>query len=93
MFLRKEIVERLTKLKKLLEDENRQAMLLVTMEKRITELERQNAKLFDRLMARDFQELMVYKEIEPGGEPIVEELPEDADEANAGELLEITDEA
>ena len=93
MFLRKEIIEKLEKLKKLLEDENRQAVLLITMEKRITELERQNAKLFDRLMARDFQELMVYKEPESGDKEVVEPIPEDADEANAGELLEIPDEA
>lgn len=93
MFLRKEIIERLEKLKKLLEDENRQAVLLVTMEKRLTALEKQNERLFDKLMARDFQELMVYKEPEPGDEKDVEPIPEDADEANAGELLEITDEA
>ncbi len=93
MFLRKEIIEKLEKLKKLLEDENRQAMLLVTMEKRLTALEKQNERLFDKLMARDFQELMVYKEPEPGDEQVTEPIPEDADEANAGEILEISDEA
>ena len=45
MFLRKEIIGKLEKLKKLLEDENRQAVLLFTMEKRVTALEKQNEKL------------------------------------------------
>jgi len=94
MFFRKGIRERLEKLEKLLEEENRRALFVVSSEKRVRELERQNRELFDRLMSKNFPEFTTYREeAEAHHLAKFEPLSEDADEQNAGEILEITDEA
>ena len=92
MLFGKERREGLGRLEKLRGDENRRALFLVSVEKRVKELERQNRELFDRLMARNFQEFSVFEK-DPEDVKIPErELGEDEVEENAGEILEITDE-
>ncbi len=92
MFFTKAYKERLERIEEALKNENRKALLVLGLGGRVKDLEAQNKQLFDRLMARDFQELSVFGS--QGSDETVpdRELTEDEDEENAGELLEITDE-
>jgi hypothetical protein len=92
MLFGKDIRERLRRVEKLLGDENRRALFLVSSEKRVKDLEDQNRQLFDRLMARDFQEFSVFEKDPEDLKVPDRELDETEDEESAGEILEITDE-
>jgi len=87
MFFGKRDKERLGKILGLLETEGSVVGLL---ERRVEELERQNKVLFDRLMARNWEQYSIYKGEEMGGagDYLGELLPEE-DEENAGEILEL----
>ena len=93
MLFGKDIREKLGRLEKLLGDENRRALFLVSVEKRVKDLEDQNRQLFDRLMARNFQEFSVFEKDPEDLKVPDRELEEHEKEDNAGEILEIADEA
>ena len=89
MGFKKKVLGELEKVVDLLVAEKRAVDLLEGEVKRLRE---ENRELFDRLMARDWDGFVLKQQMGLVGkemEPWQEELPEDADEANAGEVLSI----
>ena len=88
MGVKDEINEKLQRLLDLVEGEDRAVKAL---ERNLERVEKQNVDLFNRLMARKFEDYAMHSE----GKGIVaetfEELAPEADEGMAGEAMEISD--
>ncbi len=65
-----------------------QGQLAVIMEKELDRLREENSKLLDRVMAVDYAKLATYSP-GPGQEQSHKELPDDANEDMAGEILSV----
>lgn len=98
MFGKREMLERLNELETLVqrlldyvEGEDRAVRAL---ERRLEQLEEQNSSLFDRLMARDWESFASFRP-EESRLADLRTRPYDpaADDTNAGEIMEIKDEA
>jgi len=85
---KKEMEEKLQRLLDLVEGEDRAVKML---ERTCSRLEKQNEDLFDRLMARKFEDYALHSEGKGLKLETFEELTPDADEGMAGEAMEIRD--
>ena len=90
MFENKEIAEKLQRLLDLVEGEDRAVKAL---ERQVESLEAQNKALFEKLMSRNWEEWIHTMQMDINKTSYVEYMPlaPDADEAMAGEAMEIKD--
>uniref|UniRef100_A0A6M3LPT1 Uncharacterized protein n=1 Tax=viral metagenome TaxID=1070528 RepID=A0A6M3LPT1_9ZZZZ len=86
MGLKKQIFEKVQRILDLVEGEDR---AVKGLEREIEHLREENKELRDRFMARNFEEYRIYEPARYESEMDQLALPEDADDANAGEILEI----
>jgi hypothetical protein len=97
MFGKKKVLVRLgeleTLVQRVLDYVEGESRAVVALERRLERLEKQNGELFDRLMARDWESFASFRPEESTRHEARFTYDPAADDVNAGEILEIKDEA